>query len=314
MKVRKGSGAVNSDDASDPKQDPLERRRLQNRLSQRNHRRKIRDRIAKLQERVIANELRATAALNGWDQPYSPSPLITTRHLTQPGASSGMGTSYNSQLVADSSSPFMPSYGLSMIPTWPGTGTTAQPSTLLPGESTCLFTREGLAVDAAYSSSAVTGLMNNGTIQPLLGDGEEHANFNMSIAGGFHTPGPLTTHTNQPLYYVATENALPQILQVLSTMSPQSKIIVLVSPDSVSAALGDTVTTTTVENNGSGFILPQIGNAQIPTCQCQSPNTSPTLATSFVPRPWTNPASYQSACPLNKMNHTLGETLSATRL
>lgn len=89
------------------KQDPTERRRLQNRLSQRNHRtslpfpllfqtqelidlpgRKIRDRIAKLQERVIASELRAAATLHGWHSapciPYEvkPSPSSTSSSLS----------------------------------------------------------------------------------------------------------------------------------------------------------------------------------------------------------------------------------------
>ncbi|KAL4888629.1 hypothetical protein BDV59DRAFT_137906 [Aspergillus ambiguus] len=64
------------------KQDPLERRRVQNRLSQRNHRRKIRDRIAKLQERVIASELRAAASIHSWDypSPYTPYNYHETPH------------------------------------------------------------------------------------------------------------------------------------------------------------------------------------------------------------------------------------------
>ncbi|KAJ6007494.1 hypothetical protein N7540_011470 [Penicillium herquei] len=69
-----------SEDSPSQKQDPLEKRRQQNRLSQRNHRRKIRDRIAKLQERVIANELQAVAALDGWDNSYGTSPLTTSIH------------------------------------------------------------------------------------------------------------------------------------------------------------------------------------------------------------------------------------------
>lgn len=38
MKAKKGSETRTSDGASDETQDPLEKRRLQNRLSQRNHR------------------------------------------------------------------------------------------------------------------------------------------------------------------------------------------------------------------------------------------------------------------------------------
>ncbi|KAL3472507.1 hypothetical protein BJX99DRAFT_213451 [Aspergillus californicus] len=89
--------AKHIDTESDPsKQDPTERRRLQNRLSQRNHRRKIRDRIAKLQERVIASELRAAATLHGWHSapciPYevkpSPSSASSSLSLSAPGSSS----------------------------------------------------------------------------------------------------------------------------------------------------------------------------------------------------------------------------------
>ncbi|KAJ5626625.1 hypothetical protein N7528_004052 [Penicillium herquei] len=77
---RSSKSQPTGEDSIPKKQDPLERRRQQNRLSQRNHRRKIRDRIAKLQERVIANELRAVAALNGWDNSYGPSPLTSPVH------------------------------------------------------------------------------------------------------------------------------------------------------------------------------------------------------------------------------------------
>ena len=38
--------------------------------------RKIRDRIAKLQERVIASELRAAASLNGWSYNHPTAPLV----------------------------------------------------------------------------------------------------------------------------------------------------------------------------------------------------------------------------------------------
>ncbi|KAL2860754.1 transcription factor xanC [Aspergillus lucknowensis] len=82
-------------DSQSQKQDPTERRRLQNRLSQRNHRRKIRDRIAKPQERVIASELRAAATPHGWHSvpciPYEvkPSPSSTSSSLSlSPPASS----------------------------------------------------------------------------------------------------------------------------------------------------------------------------------------------------------------------------------
>ena len=114
------------------KQDPLERRRLQNRLSQRNHRRitpswvlanltdfipgrKIRDRIAKLQERVIANELRAAATLNGWDQPYASSPFMSSHHRSAPYPEPELsfGSPDQSPLSTEPSTPFCPSYPFS---------------------------------------------------------------------------------------------------------------------------------------------------------------------------------------------------------
>ncbi|KAJ5765028.1 hypothetical protein N7520_004587 [Penicillium odoratum] len=111
-----------SSEGSPQKQDPLERRRLQNRLSQRNHHhlkltdpgRKIRDRIAKLQERVIANELRAAAALRGWDQTYPP--LISTRQIQslyqEPELELSFG-SENSPQNTEPSTPFFTPYGFS---------------------------------------------------------------------------------------------------------------------------------------------------------------------------------------------------------
>ncbi|KAJ5642087.1 hypothetical protein N7490_006087 [Penicillium lividum] len=107
-----------SSEGSPQKQDPLERRRLQNRLSQRNHRRKIRDRIAKLQERVIANELRAAAALRGWDQTYPP--LISTRQIQSPYQEPELELSFGSEHSPQStepSTPFFTPYGFSPFPT-----------------------------------------------------------------------------------------------------------------------------------------------------------------------------------------------------
>ncbi|KAJ5272446.1 hypothetical protein N7478_007571 [Penicillium angulare] len=113
---RKSESPSSSEDSSAQKQDPLERRRLQNRLSQRNHRRKIRDRIAKLQERVVANELRAAAALNGWDQPYTSSQPTSTHHshftpYKEPDLS--FGSPDHSPLSTEPSTPFFPSYPFS---------------------------------------------------------------------------------------------------------------------------------------------------------------------------------------------------------
>jgi hypothetical protein len=73
--------------------------------------RKIRDRIAKLQERVIANELRAAAALNGWDQTYSP-PFMSTHHSPPyyQETESIFSSRDHSPQSTEPSTPFLPSY------------------------------------------------------------------------------------------------------------------------------------------------------------------------------------------------------------
>lgn len=90
---------TDSSGSSAHKLDPVERRRVQNRVSQRNHResttlwvdhthaagRKMRDRIAKLQERVIASELRAAACVDAWDQPNS-TPGYASYEAKRPGS------------------------------------------------------------------------------------------------------------------------------------------------------------------------------------------------------------------------------------
>ncbi|KAL5335208.1 hypothetical protein BJX70DRAFT_401811 [Aspergillus crustosus] len=110
-----------------PKQDPTERRRLQNRLSQRNHRRKIRDRIAKLQERVIASELRAAATLHGWHSapciPYEvrPSPSSNSSSLSlsvphpSPASASASSSSSSSTPPNDVQCPPASAYALNTL-------------------------------------------------------------------------------------------------------------------------------------------------------------------------------------------------------
>ncbi|KAL2816190.1 hypothetical protein BDW59DRAFT_153416 [Aspergillus cavernicola] len=109
-------------DQETSKQDPTERRRLQNRLSQRNHRRKIRDRIAKLQERVIASELRAAATLHGWHSapciPYEvkPSPSSTSSSLSLPHS---VSSSPPTELQCPALAPACSSYNITMNPITP---------------------------------------------------------------------------------------------------------------------------------------------------------------------------------------------------
>ncbi|CEJ56731.1 hypothetical protein PMG11_02929 [Penicillium brasilianum] len=309
MRVKKVAEPRDGDQASDQKQDPLERRRLQNRLSQRNHRRKIRDRIAKLQERVIANELRAASSLNGWDQPHSLPPLLRNRHVFQHDNALGHGTLDTSMSSTQSFSTFGSPCGFSMASSWPGAA--AQSSTFLSGDSTWLWNIDTPPTDAEYSTSTVYDLMGNGSNQILVGNNEEQTLPEISSTGSPHSPGSFATPTNQPLYYAVTETALPQILQVLSNASPHSKIIVLVSPDWVSTGVENTVPTSSIaENNSLQELSQPLGSSQSIMCQHQSHITGPTMNTSDA-RTWSNPATWSPwGCP-SKTNNTIGGTSSS---
>ncbi|KAJ6107206.1 hypothetical protein N7523_008529 [Penicillium sp. IBT 18751x] len=194
MKAEKIPESPNSEDSPGRKEDLLERRRLQNRLSQRNHRRKIRDRIAKLQERVIANELRASAALNGWDQPYVPTPLLSSRHFSH----SHFNMSPRDHLGADASTQSCQSY----IPTASWSRDMALPSSPgLIGDQTCFIDGDipSGAIDSSPAASKLTG--NTAIELPGVPSGDMFQDL-------FSTREPLPTETpnnmNQPLYYVAT--------------------------------------------------------------------------------------------------------------
>ncbi|KAL2811282.1 hypothetical protein BJX63DRAFT_285924 [Aspergillus granulosus] len=186
------------------KQDPTERRRLQNRLSQRNHRRKIRDRIAKLQERVIASELRAAATLHGWQSapciPYEvkPSPSSASSSLSlSPSASSSPPdlqcppaatcSPYNMSLSPMASLPVLSTPTIYDDPNGGGGGS---------GTSTPLVTPDGVGGAG------------------LLGAGFGLDTMQMCEQWGF-----------QGSVYLATETSLPQILQ---TLGPSSNAIILV--------------------------------------------------------------------------------------
>ncbi|KAJ5675416.1 hypothetical protein N7462_008313 [Penicillium macrosclerotiorum] len=207
MRVEKESESPDSEGASHQKQDPLERRRLQNRLSQRNHRRKIRDRIAKLQERVIANELRAAAALNGWDQPFPTSPLISNRRMAQPDPGLGMSAQDPRQFAADPSPALVSSYGLSMVPSWSGHLQTLPPQTQIPEESSYLSTRGTVSAESICSTSNLTGpnLMTSRGFEVCSSTHDGQMISQMSNNGTTAPFEPFTTGlVNQPLYYVTT--------------------------------------------------------------------------------------------------------------
>ncbi|KAJ5191898.1 uncharacterized protein N7498_010883 [Penicillium cinerascens] len=306
MKTAKSPKSPNSDDSLDQKEDPLERRRLQNRLSQRNHRRKIRDRIAKLQERVIANELRAAAALNGWGHPYVPSPLLSSRHIP-PNSSFNIDSRHPSPLTAEPSSQFTQPYTPA-----PWSRHMSFPATSgLQGDQTC-FPDGGLSTESMCSVPSAPNWVENAGIEPSERSSEE--NFHDVFDTGNSLPSEQANNQNQPLYYVATETALPQILQVLSTISPQSKIIVLVPPDSAFAATaGYPSPAPTLLGNGMEPLSPLQMNASL-GCQCQMQSSTASSTAQMSSGPWTVPGTYTPRYPPHKMQSSPGGGLSGMRL
>ncbi|KAI3155435.1 hypothetical protein DTO046C5_8093 [Penicillium roqueforti] len=279
------------DDILSQTQDPLERRRLQNRLSQRNHRRKIRERIAKLQDRVIANELRAAAALNGWDQVYNPS-LFPRSHSsyseTEPVFTSrGVCVS---PLIPDQCTSFMPSYP-PFSQSWPNDLNTF-PQQAYPGD---LSQFTGLNHITSPPSSGISGE----TYREMISTPETLVPDSLSTAA-----------PNQPLYYVATEQALPQIIQVINTMSPQYKVIVLVPPESPASA-SMAVFPSPNYSYGSGHTGPNNGPAaqqsdsQSLGCLCYPQNIHPGPPAYSASKSWMGGGSYLQACPLHKMANSV---------
>ncbi|KAL4987937.1 hypothetical protein BDW68DRAFT_101714 [Aspergillus falconensis] len=207
------------------KQDPTERRRLQNRLSQRNHRRKIRDRIAKLQERVIASELRAAATLHGWHS----TPCIP--YEVKPSPSSTSSTSSSLSLSPCSSSPptelrRQPSCNVSLnaIPPLPVLSTVRYEDAGAGGVGS-------LAANAnASGTSSPTELIASDTVGPsgMLGHGTgtgTGTGAGQAFGLGLDTMQMCEQWGFQGSVYLATETSLPQIMQ---TLGPSSNAIILV--------------------------------------------------------------------------------------
>ncbi|KAF7163248.1 hypothetical protein CNMCM5623_008269 [Aspergillus felis] len=196
------------DDSSNEKQDAIERRRLQNRLSQRNHRRKIRDRIAKLQERVIASELRAVATLNGWDQA---SPSAASMMESKPQGdfdSSPLGSASEDPAVSSASqrnaSSSLCRSCCSLLNQMPGSSSLPSPPSALPFDI-------GLANGVDSANSSPSTLLNSPSSSQL-------SLFSLDASlctTGLHTPNEFSyppypdppssqPYPHCPHYYVAT--------------------------------------------------------------------------------------------------------------
>ncbi|KAL4940208.1 hypothetical protein BDV06DRAFT_24483 [Aspergillus oleicola] len=225
------------------KQDPTERRRLQNRLSQRNHRRKIRDRIAKLQERVIASELRAAATLHGWHTPCIP-------YEVKPSPSSSSSTSSSVSLPPPTSSPpnelqcSSASYnvGLGTLPQIPMLSTTPGYNEVGP---------VGTLDSSGTSSPTTTSFIPDDAIGSGTGTGAVSAMPGQGLGIGLDTMQMCEQWGFQGSVYLATETSLPSILQTLGPSS--NAIIVLPTPGYTGNALG--------YNNS--------GQMDMGACQCQ---------------------------------------------
>ncbi|KAJ5992173.1 hypothetical protein N7451_007897 [Penicillium sp. IBT 35674x] len=293
MRADSKNESPSSEGSPAPKQDPLERRRLQNRLSQRNHRRKIRDRIAKLQERVIANELRAAAALKGWDQTCSPTNISACHHspyYQEPELTFGLRD--HSPPSTEPSSLFFPSYS---FPQSYSTDLLA-PSPDLLGDSSC------------YVESALGSTIPNQISSGMQVENDQDMEF-------FHNPwGTLRTESLmgdlgslcQPNLYVATERSLPHILHALEISSSQSKIIVLVSSESLPSPQ------TGLESN-SRSMNSRLTNPLSSVYQCQPQSAFSLLTPQIISRAWTTPGPY-SPYALHKTSGLPDDSFSALHI
>lgn len=223
--VTKDKSGASRDQSPSTKQDPLERRRLQNRLSQRNHRekfpqideavfsdtdrkigRKIRDRIAKLQERVIANELRAASGAYSWSQPYGSTnlslPKINTKStsFTEPE----MWSQDRSPMSIAPPTPCLPHY---MLP-----GSLSCFSNIATSQTSASSEPPYIAEISAFGSDSVGGLSPFSptsssllSMSPISTPKIEHCQGPWTLPSSPSGSTPMRYGSNnQPMYYVAT--------------------------------------------------------------------------------------------------------------
>ncbi|EKV10836.1 hypothetical protein PDIG_53240 [Penicillium digitatum PHI26] len=161
--------------------------------------RKIRERIAKLQERVIANELRAAAALNGWDQVYNPF-LFPGSHSSSSENELELTSREVSPLLPYQCTSFMPSHP-SFSQSWPNDFHTL-PQHVYPGDlSQFTGASEALPI-SPITSTAAQPIHSMSLASSHLG-GDVPRNM-MGIPATLGPDSLSTSTPNQPLYYVAT--------------------------------------------------------------------------------------------------------------
>ncbi|KAL4736644.1 hypothetical protein BDV11DRAFT_207446 [Aspergillus similis] len=243
------------------KQDPTERRRLQNRLSQRNHRRKIRDRIAKLQERVIASELRAAATLHGWHS----TPCIPYEVKPSPSSTSSASSSLSLSLCS-SSSP-------TELQRQPSCNINLNATPQLPFHSTARYEDAGTGgmgsmTAHASGTSSPTDLVASDTVGTggLLGAGTGTGTgpgSGQAFGLGLDTMQLCEQWGFQGSVYLATGTvpSLPgtSLPQVLQTLGPSSNAIILVPTPGYPVGSG-----------GSTLGYAQGQGLDIDVCQCET--------------------------------------------
>ncbi|RLL96160.1 hypothetical protein CFD26_103783 [Aspergillus turcosus] len=293
------------DDSPNEKQDAIERRRLQNRLSQRNHRRKIRDRIAKLQERVIASELRAVATLNGWDQA---SPSAASMIDSKPQGdfdSSPLGSASEDPATSNASQRHVSSSlcrsCCSLLNQMPVSSSLPSPPSPLPFDI-------GLAHGVDSANSSPSTLLNSSLSSSQLNPFGLDASLSMT---GLHTPNEFSyppypdppgsqQYPHCPHYYVATEASLPQIMQTLGNTTSHPKAIILI-PHGSGYSPAQFTGANAADSTGQGLRSALNGNLQNSGCQClrQDRDRRPKSSDLGTSGEWMNAPSSTHFCPLH---------------
>lgn len=148
---------------------------------------------------MIANELRAAAALNGWDQQFTPSPLVSARHTSHQESISQDFC----PMATEPATPFMPPYNLSTGPSW-----SSPYAGLLPGDHSSCVDGLSFTSESMCSESSVTSRMVDVDIPAPAWSSLEGDIFQDAFAEGFSNAF-TNTPSNQPLYYVATGECPP---------------------------------------------------------------------------------------------------------
>ncbi|KAE8354220.1 hypothetical protein BDV28DRAFT_89911 [Aspergillus coremiiformis] len=278
-------------------QDAIERRRLQNRLSQRNHRRKIRDRIAKLQERVIASELRAAATLNGWGYHHPTVPLSVAQ--APPYDVERKALSPTEAIVPSMGGPYLPCstgacYSCNTLPSAPILPSQHSP-TFPPFETT------GKEVDSS-SVSSPSVLTNNSVCSPDTNS--VNMDITQNTSSSYMPPdmnGQLQAepwnlyaqYSSSSLYYIATDASLPHVMQMLENGYSRPKAVILLQPSPHPTGVS-TPSTSQPPSPGEPGPATNSFNMTGLTCQCHTRSLLPDS-----PVEWMHAGTSPSICPLH---------------